>query len=287
MKEYKRIRCPLCKGKLIIEESLRCSNCNITYPIKNSIPVMLPSLESVDNEQDLALEKEFYEEMFSDVKGFDDGHCIVYGHERIYEFMKDIETGSVIEVGCGGGHHSIDLAKRGFDVTAIDLSMNALFSANKLAEHNEQDILFLCGDIKCLPFEDNEFDICFCSLILHHFIGLDMIIKELARVTRKHFIAFEVNALDPISFIRFNFINPIFGIKNISKNQRALFPNKLKKILIKNGFKGIIIKYHSIHDSIGKTPNSVTARIILFFKTIMKMLPDKFSGNKFLLFARK
>ena len=59
MKEYKRIRCPLCKGNLIIEKSLRCSNCNITYPIKNSIPVMLPSLESVDNEQDLALEKEF------------------------------------------------------------------------------------------------------------------------------------------------------------------------------------------------------------------------------------
>lgn len=287
MADYTKIRCPICKNSLIIAGNLSCSKCNITYPIKDGIPVMLPDLESVDSEQNLKIEKEFYEKMFSDLKGLDDGHCIVYGHDRIYKFMEDIERGSVLEVGCGGGHHSVNLAKRGFEITAIDISLNGLRAAKNLAEHEDQNILFLCGDIKRLPFEDNAFDICFCSLILHHFTALNNIIKELSRVTKKYFVAFEVNALDPISFVRFNIINPVFGIKNISKNQRALFPKKLGKVLAKNGFKNINIKYEDIHDYLGKAPDSMKAKVIRTYQRFMRILPEKYSQNKFLLIAER
>ena len=287
MKDYSQLRCPVCKGRLITGDDLTCSTCRIAYSIRGGIPIMLPDLKSLDSEQDLAMEKGFYENMFSDVKGFDDGHCIVYGHERIYEFCDDIEKGNLLEAGCGGGHHSVALAKRGFNVTAIDLSLNALFAAKKLAEHEARDILFLCGDIKRLPFDDNEFDICFCSLVLHHFLALNNIIKELARVTQKYFIVFEVNALDSISFVRFNLINPVFGIKNISKNQRALFPTKLGNILSEEGFKDINVKYEDVHEYLGKAPNSIKAKIILLYQKIMKAFPEKYSKNKFLLSARK
>lgn len=287
MVDYLKIRCPVCKGKLIKEEGFRCVNCNIVYPIRNGIPIMLPNLESIDNEQNLQIEKEFYENMFSDLKGYDDGHCIVYGQEQIYEFMESIERGSVIEAGCGGGHHSINLSKRGFNITSMDISLNGLLSAKRLAKHEGQDILFICGDIKQLPFDDNEFDICFCSLILHHFTALDNIVKELSRVTKKYFVAFEVNALEPISFVRFNLINPVFGIKNISKNQRALFPKKLGKILTENGFQNITIDYADVHEYLGKAPNSINARMTLFFQKFMKIFPKKYSKNKFLLYAKK
>lgn len=286
-RDYSIIRCPVCRGDLASDKELRCLRCNIVYPIKNGIPVMLSNMESVDHEQDLLAEKIFYEKMFSDLKGFDDGHCIVYGHEKIYEFMENVPRGSLIEMGCGGGHHSVNLAKKGFDITAIDISLNGLQAAKKMAEHNNQDVLFLCGDIKRLPFEDNAFDICFCSLILHHFIALDNILRELSRVTRKYFVAFEVNALDLISFFRFNIINQVFGIKNISKNQRALFPRKLGEVLSKNGFKDIIIKYEDIHDYLGKAPNTGRAKMILLYQKIMRMFPEKYSKNKFLLFAKK
>jgi SAM-dependent methyltransferase len=287
MSDFSKLHCPICKNSLNITSDLKCSKCNITYRVKDGIPVMLPDLESVDNEQNLAVEKEFYENMFSDLKGLDDGHCIMYGHERIYNFMNGIEKGSVLEVGCGGGHHSVNLAQRGFDVTAIDISLNGLRAAKKLAEHEGQDIQFICGDIKRLPFADKDFDICFCSLILHHFKSLDNILKELSRVTKKYFIAFEVNALDPISFVRFNVLNPLIGVKNISKNQRALFPEKLGDILTKNGFKDIRIKYEDIHDYLGKEPDSMKAKMILAYQKVMKLFPDKFSQNKFLLSARK
>lgn len=287
MVDYLKIRCPVCKGKLLKEEGFRCVHCNIAYPIRNGIPYMLPSLESVDNEQDIDVEKKFYEKMFSNLKGLDDGHCVVYGYERIYEVMESIERGKVIEVGCGTGHHSVHMVDMGFDVTSIDLSSNALMAANNLAKHEGKDVLFVCGDIKQLPFDDNEFDICFCSLILHHFIGLDNIVKELSRVTRKYFVAFEVNALDPISYIRFNVINPIYGIKTISKNQRALFPKDLKNALIRNGFKDIEVSYEDIRNSVGQAPDSIQAKIIYLFRMVMKVFPKKYSRNKFLLLAKK
>lgn len=287
MTDYSKLRCPMCKSRLMTADILRCATCNLSYPIIDGIPVMLSNLESVDPEQNLAHEKEFYESMFADLKGFDDGHCIVYGYERIYDFMDGIEKGTVIEAGCGGGHHSVNLSKRGFEVTAIDLSFNGVRAAKRLAEHVNQDILFVCGDIKRLPFDDNEFDICFCSLILHHFKTLNNLVKELARVTRKYFIAFEVNAYDPISFIRFNVINPVIGVKNISKNQRALFPIKLVNILSKNGFRKIKLEYEDIHEYLGKAPDNFKAKMILTYQKIMKLLPEKFSQNKFLILAKR
>lgn len=62
-----KIRCPVCKGRLIKADDLHCSKCNLTYPIKEGIPIMLTDLESVDNEQNLSIEKEFYEKMVSDL----------------------------------------------------------------------------------------------------------------------------------------------------------------------------------------------------------------------------
>jgi len=281
--------CPACKQGLLnaADEGLYCAVCRTTYPVKDGIPMLLTSTEHTDREQDLQVEKEFYENMFSDLKGFDDGHCIVYGHDRIYEFMDTVEKGTVLEVGCGGGHHSVNLSKRGFTVTSIDISLNGLRAAKKLAEHEGQAVKFLCGDIKRLPFADKQFDICFCSLILHHFTGLDNIMQELSRVTKKYFIAFEVNALDPISYVRFNILNPIFGVKNISRNQRALFPRKLGELLSANGFREIRVQYEDIHDQLGKAPDSTRSKMILAYQKFMKVFPERYSQNKFLMRAAR
>lgn len=270
-----------------MEKTLSCQSCNIDYPIKNDIPIMLHNHANDDGEQDLPVEKDFYEDMFSDIKGYDDGHCIVYGQNRLYEFMERYERGSIIEAGCGGGHHSVNLTERGFDVTSVDISMNGLIAAKGLADHKGKDVMFINGDIKRLPFADKQFDICFCSLILHHFLGLNNIIKELSRVTRKVFVAYEVNAYDLVSYLRFNILNPFIGVKNIVTNQRALFPNKMADILTQNGFDNIEIKYDDVHDYFGKAPNSMKSKMLIAYQRIMKIFPEKYSKNKFLLSAEK
>jgi ubiquinone/menaquinone biosynthesis C-methylase UbiE/uncharacterized protein YbaR (Trm112 family) len=282
-----KLRCPVCKGTLSGETALLCSRCQKSYPIVNDIPVMLSGDAVSDGEQDLGVEQKFYEDMFAGVRGVEDGHCIVYGHERIYEFVGQVERGTVLEAGCGGGHHGVALAKMGFDVTSIDLTVNGVAIAKRLAEHEGQDIDYVCGDIKQLPFADKEFDICFCSLVLHHFLGLDNLLRELSRVTKRCFIAFEVNAWDPMSFFRFNIVNPTMGYWNISKNQRALFPEKIGAILAQNGFRDLVVKYEDMHDNLGKAPHGMKSKIIRAYQTTLRVLPAKYSSNKFLLRASR
>jgi SAM-dependent methyltransferase len=287
MADYSKLRCPVCKGELFQNGSLQCTNCRKSYPIVDGIPVMLSDQASRDGEQNVALEKQFYEDMFAGIKGVEDGHCIVYGHDKVYDFMDQLPRGTVLEAGCGGGHFGVDLSKRGFKVTAIDLTLNGLRAARQLARHEKQDIMYVSGDIKQLPFKDGEFDICFCSLVLHHFLALDNLMSELARVTKTYFVAFEVNGFDPMSFFRFNIVNPIVGIWNISKNQRVLFPKKVIGHLERNGFSEFVTQYEDMHDYLGKAPNSGKARMIRAYQAAMRLFPEKYSKNKFLLMGRR
>jgi SAM-dependent methyltransferase len=287
MHNHPTLCCPVCKGTLNATSELRCQSCSRVYPIVDGIPVMLPDVKSADSEQDLEVEKDFYEKMFGGLRGLEDGHCIVYGHEQIYDFVSEIKGGTLLEAGCGAGHHGVSLSRRGFDVTSIDLTLNGVRQAKKLAEHEKQDIEYVCGDIKQLPFRDKQFDICFCSLVLHHFVSLDNLLKELARVTKRYFVAFEVNAWDPISFVRFNLINPTIGYENISANQRALFPEGVSSTLRRNGFNGFVVKYDDMHEYVGRAPESMKAKMIVTFQKAMSVLPEKFSKNKFLLRAER
>ena len=73
---------------------------------------------------------------------------------------EDIEISSdckLLDVGCGTGRHSIELSKRGYSITGIDLSEDMLRRAKQKAAENGQSIEFLQHDARDLPFE-NEFD---------------------------------------------------------------------------------------------------------------------------------
>ncbi len=289
MPDYSSLCCPKCRGALDQGPSLRCRACGTDYPIQAGVPVMLPSVNGHGHQdgQDVPNEKAFYETMFSDLKGPSDGYCIVYGYEPVYRAVEKLDRGSILEPGCGTGHYSVNFTKMGFSVTGVDLSMNGLAAARQRASDAGQDTLFLCGDIKQLPFDDGHFDICFCSLVLHHFTSLEHVLKELSRVTRKHLVAFEVNAYDLISFTRFNVLNPLFGLENISKNQRALFPGTIRSLLEREGFTKFDLEFMDVHHYLGRTPNTPKAAALRAFKGAMKLFPSKFSRNKFLLHASR
>lgn len=292
-KLFGRIICPLCKGKIKrIQNEIHCIKCGQIYRFFDDIPNFLPEslIEKYNSElkqQDLIEERNFYEDMYKDLKGIDDGHCVVYGYDEIYDFMNDIPKGSLLDIGCGAGHHSKDLAQRGYNVTGIDISPNGLRQAVKIRDINNLSIDFILGDIENIPFDDNVFDIAFCSLILHHFPKREKLLREIARVTKKYFVTFEVNSLDPISFIRFDIINPIIGIKNITKNQRTVSPIKLKKELKKLGFDYINTKFIDVHYNIGANPNSIKSLIINTLKYFNILLPYKSRYNKFVLKCKK
>ena len=64
---------------------------------------------------------------------------------------------SVLDLCCGQGRHSVQLAKRGFQVTGLDLNAEYLDLASKAAEAAKVTIETVAADMREIPFE-NKFD---------------------------------------------------------------------------------------------------------------------------------
>jgi 2-polyprenyl-3-methyl-5-hydroxy-6-metoxy-1,4-benzoquinol methylase len=81
------------------------------------------------------------------------GECDFIEQELGFDKSKQI-----LDVGCGTGRHAIELTKRGYTVTGIDLSETLLIRAREKAAEQGLNIEFLCHDARDLPFE-NRFDV--------------------------------------------------------------------------------------------------------------------------------
>jgi SAM-dependent methyltransferase len=92
----------------------------------------------------------------------------------------------VLEVGCGPGHLSIRLARRGFDVTGLDLDPamieRARVSAEGAGDHNERRPSFVVGDVASLPFPDGSFDLVVSTFSMHHWSDPSAGLAEIGRV---------------------------------------------------------------------------------------------------------
>jgi len=64
----------------------------------------------------------------------------------------------ILDIGCGTGRHSVELAKRGYYVVGIDLSMNMLNKARFNAKKEKVNVQFIQADARQLNF-DNEFNL--------------------------------------------------------------------------------------------------------------------------------
>ena len=76
----------------------------------------------------------------------------------IEQELKNNKSLKLLDVGCGTGRHSIELSKRGYIITGIDLSESLLTKAREKAIYNNLKIDFLKHDARNLPFE-SEFDV--------------------------------------------------------------------------------------------------------------------------------
>ena len=102
--------------------------------------------------------KQWYEELFTDYANTYDKEVFTTGTIQEVDFIEsEIEfdkTGKILDVGCGTGRHAIELAKRGYQVTGIDLSEDQLKRAREKAEAEGVDVTFLQKDARSFSFEE-------------------------------------------------------------------------------------------------------------------------------------
>lgn len=106
--------------------------------------------------------KQWYEELFEDYGLSYDRESFTQGTSGECDFIER-EIGRnksirILDVGCGTGRHSIELAKRGYSVTGVDLSDSQLNRARQKAMEQGVHVDFRKADARSLPFIE-EYDL--------------------------------------------------------------------------------------------------------------------------------
>lgn len=148
---------------------------------------------------------------------------------RKYEVQSFLSQGKVkivLDLGAGTGVFSIFLIKKGFEVSAVDLSNKML----EVCKEKEKRLHLVIADAENLPFRDLSFDACICSNILHHLPNIDFALNEVYRVLRISGLIFiyEPNAKNFISF----FIVPLMSKLHYLLVFLKLFQSKKKAPLV-------------------------------------------------------
>jgi Methylase involved in ubiquinone/menaquinone biosynthesis len=176
--------------------------------------------------------------------------------KMLTEFISPDST--LLELGCGTGYFTQEIAKTGANIVAIDISPELL----KIAEKNVpfQNVSFKEENAYCMTFDNNQFDYIIGSSVLHH-LDIQKAISEIYRVLKDGGI---------IAFTEPNMMNPQIALqKNIpylkrklgdSPDETAFFRWSISKLLKKQGFKRVEIKtFDFLHPAIPpKLINTIT-----------------------------
>ena len=105
--------------------------------------------------------KQWYETLFENYGNRYDQEPFTKGTNGECDFIEqelDHNTSAaILDIGCGTGRHAIELTKRGYSVTGVDLSEAQLERAREKARQLNLSIDFQCHDARSLPFS-NAFD---------------------------------------------------------------------------------------------------------------------------------
>ena len=114
------------------------------------------------------------------------------GHYSLGVLEPYCKKGRLLDAGCGGGKYTLPLRMRGFDVVAVDVSLNALKMTGERSASLDLDIGLLAANIYQMPFAGESFDIIWCYGVLQHLLlkERESAISEFGRLLRKDGLLF-------------------------------------------------------------------------------------------------
>lgn len=106
--------------------------------------------------------KQWYEELFTNYADKYEKEIFTQGTIGEVDFIiseiNQDKNYKILDIGCGTGRHAVELAKRGYNVTGIDLSPSMIEKAKENANKSNVKIDFSVADARD-PHFDSEFDL--------------------------------------------------------------------------------------------------------------------------------
>jgi len=126
----------------------------------------------------------WHDRIFEANPGHDDAGSPWY--QLVREQIGDVAGLHILEVACGRGGFSNELARAGACVTGCDFSFVAVRVASaKLREANHRPLVtFIQGDAQNLPFGDDSFDVVISCETIEHLPDASSALREMWRVSR-------------------------------------------------------------------------------------------------------
>jgi SAM-dependent methyltransferase len=187
---------------------------------------------------------------------------------RVHMLTSSVKRGmDILELGCGTGYFTKELAKTEANITAIDISPDLLNDAKKATDR--PNVTFNVEDACNMSFHADTFDKVIGSSVLHH-LDMDKATGEIYRVLKPG---------GEICFTEPNMLNPqIAAQKNIpwlkkklgdSPDETAFFSFVLKRKLMKAGFRNVkIVPFDFLHPAIPVKLIQTVSRAGSFFEQI-------------------
>lgn len=123
----------------------------------------------------------------------------------------------VLDLGCGAGHVSFNVAAAVGEVVAYDLSQQMLDVVRDTAEARGLDnVRTQRGAAERLPFEDGEFDFVFSRYSAHHWSDLGLALREVRRVLKPGGVAAFIDVMSPGSPLLDTYLQTVEVLRDTS-----------------------------------------------------------------------
>ncbi len=200
--------------------------------------------------------------------------------ESIISITNIKNKSKILDIACGAGRHSIEFAKKGFIVTAFDLSKNLLNNAKVNAQKAGVDIDFIRADIRDF-YIDVKFD-----LVLNLFTSFGYFESD-----EENFKVFKTayNHLNENGFFVFDYFNKKYLEENLTPNSISRIEDEeiIQNRRIEKGrvIKDIIIKKNGREEHFNESVkiyslNEIKSRLELTDFNI-KNIFGSFDGTEF------